>query len=52
MTKKGGSPDCLAPGREEVGRKYPNSEYAVQVQRKIEVGRDQLAAKEMNVARY
>jgi outer membrane protein assembly factor BamD len=37
---------------EEVGRKYPNSEYAGQAQRKIEVARDQLAAKEMNVARY
>jgi outer membrane protein assembly factor BamD len=37
---------------EEVGRKYPNSEYAGQAQRKIEVGRDQLAAKEMNIARY
>jgi outer membrane protein assembly factor BamD len=37
---------------EEVGRKYPNSEYAAQAQRKIEIGRDQLAAKEMTVARY
>ena len=37
---------------EEVGRKYPNSEYAAQAQKKIEVGRDQLAAKEMNIARY
>ena len=37
---------------EEVGRKYPNSEYAAQAQRKIEMARDQLAAKEMNIARY
>jgi outer membrane protein assembly factor BamD len=37
---------------EEVGRKYPNSEYAAQAQKKIEVGRDQLAAKEMNIARF
>ena len=37
---------------EEVGRKYPNSEYAAQAQRKIEMARDQLAAKDMNVARY
>jgi outer membrane protein assembly factor BamD len=37
---------------EEVGRKYPNSEYAAQAQRKIEVARDQLAAKEMNIARF
>lgn len=37
---------------EEVIRKYPQSEYAVQARRKIEVGRDHLAAKEMTVARY
>ncbi len=37
---------------EEVLRKYPDSEYAVQARRKIEVGRDHLAAKEMRVARY
>lgn len=37
---------------EEVIRKYPDSEYAVQARRKIEVGRDHLAAKEMRVARY
>ncbi len=36
---------------EEVARKYPNSEYAAQAQRKIEFARDQLAAKEMAVAR-
>jgi outer membrane protein assembly factor BamD len=37
---------------EEVGRKYPNTEYAANAQKKIEVARDQLAAKEMNVARF
>lgn len=37
---------------EEVIRKYPNSEYAAQARKKIEVGRDHLAAKEMAVARY
>ena len=36
---------------EEVARKYPNSEYAGQAQRKIEVARDQLAAKEMSIGR-
>ena len=36
---------------EEVARKYPNSEYAGSAQRKIEVARDQLAAKEMHIAR-
>jgi outer membrane protein assembly factor BamD len=37
---------------EEVIRKYPNSEYANSAKKKINVGRDQLAAKEMDVARY
>jgi len=37
---------------EEVTRKFPNSEYADSARRKIEVGRDQLAAKEMNTGRY
>lgn len=37
---------------EEVIRKYPTSEYASQARKKIEVGRDHLAAKEMEVARY
>jgi outer membrane protein assembly factor BamD len=37
---------------EEVTRKFPNSEYAESARKKIEVGRDQLAAKEMNVGRW
>ena len=37
---------------EEVGRKYPNSEYAASAQKKIDVARDQLAAKEMDVGRW
>jgi outer membrane protein assembly factor BamD len=37
---------------EEVVRKYPSSEYAVSAKRKIDVGRDQLAAREMMVGRY
>lgn len=37
---------------EEVIRKYPESEYAAEARRKIEIGRDHLAAKEMDVARY
>jgi outer membrane protein assembly factor BamD len=37
---------------DEVIRKYPNSEYAVAAKRKIGVGRDQLAAREMLVGRY
>ena len=37
---------------EEVTPKFPNSEYADSARKKIEVGRDQLAAKEMNVGRW
>jgi outer membrane protein assembly factor BamD len=36
---------------EEVARKYPGSEYAGTAQRKIEIARDQLAAKEMAIGR-
>jgi outer membrane protein assembly factor BamD len=37
---------------DEVTRKYPTSEYAVAAKRKIEVARDQLAAKEMDIGRW
>src|SRR5690242_2039429 len=37
---------------EEVTRKFPNSEYAESARKKIEVGRDQLAAKEMEIGRW
>jgi outer membrane protein assembly factor BamD len=37
---------------QEVVRKYPNSEYAIQAKKKIDMARDQLAGKEMDVGRY
>jgi outer membrane protein assembly factor BamD len=37
---------------DEVIRKYPTSEYATSAKQKIEVARDQLAGKEMEVGRY
>ncbi len=37
---------------EEVSRKFPNTEYADSARHKIEIGRDQLAAKEMEVGRW
>lgn len=37
---------------EEVVRKYPDSEYADQAQQRIQVARDQLAAKEMEIGRF
>lgn len=36
---------------EEVARKYPSSEYAVAAKKKIEIARDQLAGKEMDIGR-
>ena len=36
---------------DEVVRKYPSSEYAVVAKKKIEIARDQLAGKEMHIAR-
>jgi outer membrane protein assembly factor BamD len=37
---------------DEVIRKFPESQYAVAAKRKIEVARDQLAGKEMQIGRY
>jgi outer membrane protein assembly factor BamD len=37
---------------DEVARKYPDSEYAQNAKRKIEVARDQIAGKEMDTGRY
>ena len=37
---------------QEVVRKYPASEYAVSAKKKIDMARDQLAGKEMDVGRY
>jgi outer membrane protein assembly factor BamD len=37
---------------EEVMRKFPSTEYAASAKKKIEVARDQLAGKEMEVGRY
>jgi len=37
---------------EEVMRKFPNTEYAASAKRKIEVARDQMAGKEMEIGRY
>lgn len=37
---------------EEVARKYPNSEYAISAKKKLEVARDNIAAKEMSIGRF
>jgi outer membrane protein assembly factor BamD len=37
---------------EEVARKYPDTEYASSAKKKVDVARDQLAGKEMELGRY
>ncbi len=37
---------------DEVVRKYPTSEYAASAKQKIQIARDQLAGKEMDIGRY
>jgi outer membrane protein assembly factor BamD len=37
---------------EELSRKFPNTEYAASARKKIEVARDQLAGREMEVGRF
>ena len=37
---------------EEVMRKFPNTEYAASAKKKLDIARDQLAGKEMEIARY
>jgi len=37
---------------EEVSRKYPDSEYATAAKKKIDMARDQLAGKEMEIGRF
>ena len=37
---------------EEVARKFPNTEYAVSAKHKVDVARDNVAGKEMEVGRY
>jgi outer membrane protein assembly factor BamD len=51
-TRDQGRTEKAIAALEEVIRKFPDSEYAAQARRKIEIGRDHLAAKEMNIARY
>jgi outer membrane protein assembly factor BamD len=51
VTRDQGRTERAIAALDEVVRKYPNTEYAQTAKRKIEIGRDQLAAKEMEVGR-
>jgi len=52
VSRDQGRADRAIDALQEVVRKYPNSEYAIQAKKKIEMARDQLAGKEMDVGRY
>jgi outer membrane protein assembly factor BamD len=51
VTRDQGQTEKAIAALEEVTRKYPESEYAQNAKRKIEMARDQLAGKEMSVGR-
>jgi outer membrane protein assembly factor BamD len=52
VTRDQGQTEKAIAALEEVARKYPDSEYAQNAKRKIEIARDQLAGKEMETGRY
>jgi outer membrane protein assembly factor BamD len=52
ITRDQGRTEKAVEALDEVVRRYPTSEYAVAAKRKIEVARDQLAGKEMEVGRW
>ena len=52
VTRDQGRTEKAIAALEEVTRKYPDSEYAQNAKRKIEMARDQLAGKEMMIGRY
>ena len=51
-TRDQGRTEKAIAALEEVSRKYPDSEYAQSAKQKIEVARDSLAGKEMDIGRY
>ncbi len=52
VTRDQGRTEKAIAALEEVSRKYPDSEYAENAKRKIDVARDQIAGKEMMIGRY
>ena len=52
VTRDQGRTEKAIQALDELNRKYPNSEYAQDARKKIEMARDQLAAKEMETGRY
>jgi outer membrane protein assembly factor BamD len=52
VTRDQGVTEKALADLDEVVRKYPNTEYAVSARKKIDIARDQLAGKEMNIGRF
>jgi len=52
VTKDQGRTEKALAALEEVARKYPDTEYASSAKKKVDVARDQLAGKEMELGRY
>jgi len=52
ITRDQGRTEKAMNALDEVSRKYPNTEYATNAKKKLEIARDQLAGKEMDTARY
>ncbi len=52
VTRDQARTDKAMSALDEVVRKYPNSEYATNAKKKLDIARDQLAGREMMVGRY
>ena len=52
VSRDQGRADKAINALEEVARKYPDSEYAASAKKKIDMARDQLAGKEMEIGRF
>ena len=52
ITRDQGRTERAVNALEEVTRKFPNTEYAVSAKHKVEMARDNLAGKEMEIGRY
>jgi outer membrane protein assembly factor BamD len=52
ISREQGRTERAVQALEEVARKFPDTEYAVSAKKKVEVARDNLAGKEMDIGRW
>jgi len=52
ISREQGRTEKALTALEEVSRKYPNTEYATNAKRKLDIAKDQLAGKEMDIGRF